>query len=76
MVLVEAFALCKPVEYNWNKSIEGKCTGENTAYLVAGIMNLSIDTFIVILPMPVVFRLQMSWSKRISVALMFSLGAL
>ena len=76
MVLVEAFALCKPVQYNWDKSIEGDCTGENIAYLVAGIVNLTIDTFIVILPMPMVFRLQMTLPKRIAVAAMFSLGAL
>lgn len=76
MVLVEGFVLCKPVRFNWDKSIEGECTGEHIAYLVSGIMNLAIDIFIVILPLPVVFRLQMAWSRRISVAAMFSLGAL
>ncbi|KAJ6024063.1 hypothetical protein N7540_004860 [Penicillium herquei] len=76
MVLAETFALCKPVQYNWDKSIEGHCTGENIAYLVAGILNLSIDTFIVVLPMPLVFNLQMILSKKIPVAAMFSLGAL
>ncbi|KAG8158811.1 hypothetical protein KVR01_011254 [Diaporthe batatas] len=76
MVLVETFALCKPVEYSWDKTIEGECAGENTAYLIAGIVNLVIDTFIVALPMPQVFRLQMTLTKRISVAGMFSLGAL
>ncbi|KAJ5622002.1 hypothetical protein N7528_005234 [Penicillium herquei] len=76
MVLVETFALCKPVQYNWDKSIEGHCTGESIAYLVAGIFNLSIDTFIVILPMPLVFNLQMILSKKLAVAAMFSLGVL
>ncbi|KAI9034893.1 uncharacterized protein KD926_005157 [Aspergillus affinis] len=75
MVLIETFALCKPVQYNWDKSIEGHCNGENIAYLVAGIVNLTIDTFIVVLPMPLVFNLQMVLSKKIAVAGMFSLGA-
>lgn len=57
MVFLETFLLCKPVQYNWDKSIQGSCEGENTAYLVAGITNLVIDTFIVVLPMPKVFRL-------------------
>ncbi|PYH29350.1 uncharacterized protein BO87DRAFT_401406 [Aspergillus neoniger CBS 115656] len=74
MVLLETFALCKPVQYNWDKSIEGHCTGENIAYLVAGIVNLTIDTFIVILPMPLVFNLQLILSKKIAVSAMFSLG--
>lgn len=75
MVLIETFCLCQPVQYNWDKSINGKCVGENTAYLIAGIVNLLIDTFIVILPMPQVFRLQMTLVKRISIAGMFGLGA-
>ena len=76
MVLLETFALCKPVQYNWDKSIKGHCTGENIAYLVAGIVNLTIDTFIVILPMPLVFNLQLILSKKIAVSAMFSLGVL
>lgn len=76
MVFLETFLLCKPVQYNWDKSIQGICQGENTAYLVAGITNLVIDTFIVVLPMPRVFKLQMSLPRRISVAAMFSLGVL
>lgn len=76
MVFLETFLLCKPVQYNWDKTINGSCEGENTAYLVAGITNLIIDTFIVVLPMFQVFKLHMSLSRRVSVAAMFSLGAL
>jgi hypothetical protein len=76
MVLLETFLLCKSVQYNWDKTVKGSCQGENTAYLVAGITNLLIDTFIVVLPMPRVFKLQVSLSRRISVAAMFSLGIL
>lgn len=76
MVLVKTFAICKPVQYNWDKTIEGDCRGENIAYLIAGIVNLIIDTFIVMLPMPMLFRLRMNLTKRIAVAAMFSLGAL
>lgn len=76
MVLIETFCLCRPVQYNWDKTIDGECVGENTAYLIAGIVNLVIDAFIVILPMPQVFRLQMNMIKRVSIAAMFGLGAM
>ncbi|KAI0845129.1 hypothetical protein F5Y00DRAFT_247109 [Daldinia vernicosa] len=75
-VLVESFVLCTPVQYNWDKSIPGKCTNQDQAYLGAGITNLIIDAFIVILPMPMVFRLRMPWPKKLSIAAMFSLGAI
>ena len=74
-VILEGFVLCKPVQYGWDKSIpDGRCNGENIAYLVAGITNLVIDAFVVALPMPMLFRLQMSLPKKLGVAAMFSLG--
>ncbi|KAH6627451.1 hypothetical protein F5144DRAFT_575896 [Chaetomium tenue] len=33
-VLLETFVLCKPVQFNWDKSIAGTCEGQNIAYLV------------------------------------------
>ncbi|KAI1491110.1 hypothetical protein F5X96DRAFT_678595 [Biscogniauxia mediterranea] len=76
-VMAEAFALCTPVEHNWDRSIPGgKCDNEQPAYLIAGIMNLVIDAFIVALPMPMLFGLHMSLTKRLSIVGMFSLGGL
>ena len=75
-VLIEAFAFCQPVEFNWNKSIPGKCGNQSLAFIIAGAMNLVLDAIIVILPMPMLFRLQMTLPKRIGIAAMFGLGAL
>ena len=75
-VLVETFALCHPVQYNWDKSITGECEGQSLAFLVAGITNLIIDVFIVALPMPMLFGLRLPLLKRVGIAAMFSLGAL
>lgn len=76
-VFLEALVLCKPVAYSWDKSIPGGvCTGQNIAYLVAGITNLLIDAWVVVLPMPKLFGLQMSTAKKLGIASMFSLGAL
>lgn len=76
-VLLETFLLCKPVQFNWDKSIvDGTCEGQNTAYLVAGITNLVIDVFVVVMPMPMLWGLRMSLRKRLGVIGMFSLGGL
>lgn len=76
LVLVETFALCRPLQYTWDKTIDGECTGEDPVYLIVGIVNSFIDACILVLPMPLVFRLQMTLTKRLSVAVMFSFGAL
>ncbi|KAI0433463.1 hypothetical protein F5Y09DRAFT_298977 [Xylaria sp. FL1042] len=74
-VIHEAFVLCKPVQYNWDKSIPGERTNQHLAFLLAGITNLLVDTLIVALPMPKLFGLHMSLSKRLSIAAMFGLRA-
>ncbi|CAI6019504.1 unnamed protein product [Clonostachys chloroleuca] len=74
-VVLEAFLVCKPVQFIWDKSIEGgSCKGENIAYLVSGITNLILDVIIVTMPMPLLLGLHMSMAKRLSIAAMFGLG--
>ena len=74
-VFLEAFLLCRPIAYNWDKTVPGgHCADLNLAYLIAGIMNLLIDALVVALPMPMLWRLQMPLSKKLGVTGMFSLG--
>jgi hypothetical protein len=76
-VLLETFLLCSPVEFNWDKTIPGSCDPNSmVAYIMAGTTNLLIDVFIVVLPMPVLWKLRLPWPKKIAVISMFSLGAL
>ncbi|CAI6039114.1 unnamed protein product [Clonostachys chloroleuca] len=76
-VVVETFALCTPVEFNWDKNIPGgNCEHQTAAFLGAAITNLLIDVFIVGLPMPMLFGLRMSLQKRLSIAGMFGLGGI
>lgn len=76
LVLVKDFGLCRPVQYNWDKTIDGVCTGQSPMNLMIRIVNCVIDACILVLPLPLVFRLRMTLTRRMSVAGMFSLGAL
>ncbi|KAF2827280.1 hypothetical protein CC86DRAFT_466080 [Ophiobolus disseminans] len=74
-VLMETFLLCTPVQYNWDKTITGTCsTHSDVAFILAGTTNLIIDVFVVALPMPTLWRLQMPLERKIGVMAMFSLG--
>ncbi|KAI0518555.1 hypothetical protein F5B22DRAFT_599651 [Xylaria bambusicola] len=75
-VFLEAFLLCEPVQFNWDKTIpNGKCHNQTLAYLVSGIVNLVIDAFIVALPLPKLYHLQIPLAKRFAIGAMFGLGA-
>ena len=73
-VVLESFLFCRPVAYNWNKSIDGTCKDPSLGYLLAAITNLLIDVIIVFLPLPLLWKLQMQLTKKIAITGMFSLG--
>ncbi len=76
-VFLEAFLMCRPITYNWDKNVPGgHCGNENLAYLIAGITNLLLDTLVVALPMPMLWGLQIPLSKKFGLAAMFGLGSL
>lgn len=76
MVILEAFLLCRPVAYSWNKLRRGKCGDERKVYLSSGIVNLIIDVVIVILPMPMLWGLQLGLAKKLALTFIFGVGAL
>lgn len=76
MVVLEAFFLCKPFAYSWNKLGKGHCGNDHDVYLSSGIVNLFIDVFIVVLPMPMLWGLQLSMAKKFALTFIFGIGAL
>lgn len=75
MVILEAFLVCKPFAYSWNKLREGHCNNQLMVYVSSGIVNLVIDVAIVILPMPMLWGLQLGVPKKIALTFIFGLGA-
>ena len=75
-VLVVVFE-CKPVAFYWDKTIEtGSCINHNQFYRWSGVANLLIDFTIWILPMPVVWHLNLNTREKLSVSVIFLLGLL
>jgi len=73
-VFLEAFLLCRPFAYTWDKTIDGKCADTTKAFLSAGIINLLIDVVVIILPMPMLWKLQIPLGKKLAITAMFSMG--
>ena len=70
---------CWPVSYfwtSWDKEHAGHCMNINgLAWVNAGI-NILLDVWMLGLPLYEVLQLKLSWKKKLSVALMFSVGTL
>ncbi|OCL04253.1 hypothetical protein AOQ84DRAFT_380783 [Glonium stellatum] len=67
--------MCKPVQFSWDKKIVGGTCGDiGTAELAAAAFNLVLDVLIVLLPLPVVWRLRLPREKKISITITFAFG--
>lgn len=74
-IVLAAFLVCRPLAYNWDKTIEGgRCANVNQDFLAQAIINLLLDITIVSLPLPVLWNLQMKTGKKVSIIIMFSIG--
>ncbi|CZR68219.1 uncharacterized protein PAC_18118 [Phialocephala subalpina] len=66
---------CHPVTYFWDKDIkDGACLNQNAlAYANSG-MSIAQDIMIIVLPIPVVVKLNMDIRRKVGVAFMFAVG--
>ena len=69
-----AFLICRPFAKNWNPFLPGVCGSSINSVLATSIINLSIDIIILILPMPMIWRLQMAARRKVALTITFGLG--
>lgn len=73
--ILGACLICQPLSYNWDHSIRGGyCGDQRSLDLFIGIFNLIMDVTVVLLPMPVLWGLQMAMGKKLVLSSMFGLG--
>lgn len=73
---LQLLLVCRPVSYNWDKSINGHCSEESAPFLASACINMSIDVMIVVLPMPMLWSLQMPTSRKVALSAIFGMRAL
>ncbi|KAI0202860.1 integral membrane protein [Astrocystis sublimbata] len=73
--MVVFLTTCTPdISQLWNPRPGGFCRDLNIGQLGSVSTNLAIDVFVIILPMPFLWNLQMRMRNKIAVTLIFSLG--
>ena len=73
-ILTQVFG-CHPIELSWRDGA-GHCIDRPKAGLAYGSMNIISDLFIFILPMPMLWRLQLNRKGKLGVMLVFMGGGM
>ncbi|KAL8905612.1 MAG: hypothetical protein Q9207_002522 [Kuettlingeria erythrocarpa] len=69
-----AIFICTPISYFWTRSGTGHCINEMLMFYISAALTVVADVLILLLPMPIIWRLQMHRSKKIGVMAIFLLG--
>ena len=76
MIILICFLLCQPLELNVAIMVEGHCGNQNAAYSAVSGVELAIDVSMILLPLPIIWSLQLPTINKIATSSLFCLGAL
>ena len=71
--VLAACLICRPISANWDPQA-GTCGDEKSFDLFIGICNMILDVTVVVLPLPIVWKLQMTRAKKIVLSAIFGMG--
>ncbi|KAI1823070.1 hypothetical protein F4861DRAFT_351656 [Xylaria intraflava] len=66
---------CKPIQKFWDSDLEGHCISQIDFYLASGVINVFGDVAVLSLPLPIIWGLQTTKSKKWSLSFLFLLGS-
>ncbi|MCJ1264517.1 hypothetical protein MMC22_004389 [Lobaria immixta] len=74
--ILGAFFQCRPLSYAWNKLQEGNCDERVRFWVAIGISHIVTDVLILLLPVHMVWKLQVPSATKIGLFALFGLGSL
>ncbi|CAD6582767.1 MAG: hypothetical protein ASARMPREDX12_001032 [Alectoria sarmentosa] len=76
-IVALAIFQCHPTAYLWNKAIHGGwCINQLACYRWISLPNIIIDVAMLVLPLPLVWRLQTSSENRVGLTVLFVVGSI
>lgn len=72
--IITICALCQPTAFNWDRTLNGTCGDIGVVYMFTAAWNMALDIWVVFLPLPLIWKLQLSASKKASLTASFALG--
>jgi len=74
---VAGFCICFPFEFLWNRSIPGgHCIDVNAWYRWSSLMNIITDVIMLVLPLPVIWKIQSSRKVKTGLTITFAMGSM
>ncbi|RBA14175.1 hypothetical protein FPRO05_02967 [Fusarium proliferatum] len=74
---IGVFFFCIPIQSFWDSGVKGRCLlAQPTMWLISGIVHIVTDFAIIVMPLPIVWKLQLPRYQKIYLTGIFGLGTL
>ena len=67
---------CSPFDDAWTLDAKGKCINLNNVLFASALLNVATSVLILVLPMPLLWRLHVSTQQKVELIGIFLLGGL
>lgn len=67
---------CLPIHGFWEPDITHHCFDQVTFYIAQGSLNFVSDVFVVLMPIPLLWKLRLPLARRLGLVIVFLLGGL
>ncbi|KAI0973639.1 hypothetical protein F4678DRAFT_459120 [Xylaria arbuscula] len=74
--VIVAIAQCIPVAYQWDKSLDGHCINQLAYYRWVSVPNVIHDVVMLVLPLPMVWSLQIDLRQKVALSGVFLIGSI
>jgi hypothetical protein len=74
---IGVFLVCIPLQAFWDPQVDGRCfPSQSTLWYVSGVVHVVTDFAIIVMPLPIVWKLKLPRSQKIYLTGIFGLGSL
>jgi hypothetical protein len=73
-ITVTLFLVCRPLKAYWDRTVDGTCLTIVTFTYFTNISNLITDIWIFLMPVPMIWHLQLQTKKKLILSVIFCIG--
>ncbi|MCJ1440799.1 MAG: hypothetical protein MMC23_001285 [Stictis urceolatum] len=67
---------CNPRSKAWDPFVDGQCISNGLIQVVTGLFNIVTDLILLLMPQRIIWKLQLPWRRRLTIASVFCVGLL
>lgn len=67
---------CRPVKRNWDLTVPGTCIDKPSLYIATAALGIASDLVLLLMPIPMILRLQMPSRQKLGLIIFFAIGSL